>query len=121
MDRNRLYEGSFEMTTTITETRTHTQGSGQTRLIEHENRLFKVFYSIDHSYHNQSRAYIEIWNGKTFETITTFNLFEQFYIKNINNRQYDTIDIKEFTEFYENIIKDFINFMPSTIKEALEN
>ncbi len=108
------------MKTTVTETRNYDQNVGETRLIEHENRLFKVYYKIDHSYHFQSNASLEIWTEKGFENITNFNLFKQFQVDKLNyaNVITNTIDLEAFTKFYEEQIKNFVKYLP---KKEIEN
>ncbi len=103
------------MKTTVTETRSYHQNVGETRLIEHENRLFKIYYKIDHSYHNQSMAYLEVWTEKGFENITDFNLFKQFQVDKLNQSSVivNTIDLEAFTKFYEKQIENFVKYLPN--------
>ena len=109
------------MKTTVTEKRNYHQDIGETRLIEHENRLFKIYYRLDHSYHNQSYGYLETWTEKGFENITSFNMFGQFQIKDPRypKGEFYTVDLEAFEKFYEKQIENFVKYLPK--KEIIEN
>lgn len=99
------------MKTTVTESRDYHQDIGETRMIEHEGRLFKVYYRLDHSYHSQSSGRLDVWTDKGFENITYFNMFKQFGFKDSYGHR-ETVDLVEFKKFYEKQIKNFLKYLP---------
>jgi hypothetical protein len=113
------------MKTTVTESRDYHQDIGETRMIEHEGRLFKLYYRLDHSYHGQSSGSLAVWTDRGFEQITSFNMFKQFPMKDPRaqmhkgaGNRFDTVDLAKFRKFYEKQIRNFTKYLPKKEIEA---
>lgn len=91
------------------------------QLITHQNKLFKLYVHVDHSYHDQSDAVLKnMTTLGTWENLTSFDVWDMFGGIDEDNRRIKIIMWENLKEFVIETITKYCKFIPDAPKEEAD-